>query len=63
MKVSTKKAYRTTYRMLVEYFGTKNPSFETIDSDFYDDFGDWMASEKDLSVNYISITGRESKQL
>jgi hypothetical protein len=54
MNASTRKAYRTTYRTLLEYFGSKSPSFEVIDSDFYDEFGNWMEETKDLSVNYIS---------
>jgi hypothetical protein len=63
MKLSTKKAYRTTYRMLVEYFAAKNPSFEAIESDFYEEFGDWMATEKDLSVNYISSHWKRIKTI
>ena len=63
MKASTKKAYRTTYRMLAEYFTGKNPSFEAIDSDFYEEFGDWMATEKDLSVNYISSHWKRIKTI
>lgn len=54
MNASTRKAYRTTYRTLLEFFGNKSPSFEAIDSDFYDEFGNWMEETKDLSVNYIS---------
>src|SRR5664280_35562 len=51
---STWKHYRTTYRMLEEFFGNKNPSFEAIDSDFYDDFGSWMRVTKKLATNTIS---------
>jgi site-specific recombinase XerD len=51
---STWKHYRTTYRMLEEFFGNKNPSFEAIDSDFYDDFGSWMRATKKLATNTIS---------
>jgi site-specific recombinase XerD len=51
---STWKHYRTTFRMLKEFFGNKNPSFEAIDSDFYDDFGSWMKTTKKLATNTIS---------
>ena len=50
---STWKHYRTTYRILEEYFAGKRPTFEEIDKDFYEDFGIWMEQKKNFMVSTI----------
>jgi integrase len=53
LKASTWKEYRTTYNLLKEYFGNKNPTFDEINLDFYTKFNIWIR-DKEISVSTLS---------
>jgi len=53
LKASTWKEYRTTYKILKEYFGSKNPTFDEINLDFYINFNIWIKG-KEVSVSTLS---------
>jgi len=50
---STWKEYRTTFKILKEYFGNKNPTFDEIDLDFYVKFNIWI-KDREISNSTLS---------
>lgn len=47
------KYYQTCYRNLVEYFGSKNPTFKDINMKFFEGFTEFL-TRKNLSLNTIA---------
>jgi integrase len=47
------KSYRTTYNLLVKFFGRSRPTFDQVDAQFYKDFTRYM-EKKNLKVGSIA---------